>query len=825
MLKNYLTIALRNIIKHKTHYALNVLGLAVGMACVMLIALFVLEEFGYNKQPEHAHRLYRVIRETHSPDVKTVYSEGTSGALAVALRQNYPEVQHVVRSVRRDTWIGDQNTMSKQVLCIADENIFDVFGFDLIQGTPQDLYQNASSIMLTENMATKYFGNTDPIGKILRVESTMFGSDYRDYTIVGILKNIQKSTLYFDFLISPTSIVQYYRYWENWSETGYMPIETYLQLHEGHDDKQFERKMQSLIATHMGEEIAKRNTYHLQPYGRIQPFSKQDYGFVTQNYGASGKAYGDMTYIYGAATIAAFVLLIACINFMNLTAAHATNRAKEMGIRKVIGAHRSQLIYQLLSESVLLSLLAFFIAILFVHISLPTFGQFIEKNLTLEIINAPTLTFLCFALIVGLFVGTYPASLLSNLHLGDALKSKSYVRSQNRSRFQKSLVIFQFSLAIILIVTTLNVYAQLNYIQNKNLGYNKDTVLTLPIFHTAREMTTWGRYGMDLKRKYNTVKQAFLKHPNITKATISRWDFGGYTAQQRFEAEGTGNTAWSMLLKAVDEDFLNFYDIHLIAGRGYTPEFAGMTAGDRRRKGIAEEFILNETAVQMLGWTNPIGKTFGWQGDRKGKVIGVVSDFHFQSLHTKIEPMVMVAQIRNMKFLHLKINSQNIPETLAFAEQTWKQFLPTRPFAFSFLDDNLNHFYKAEQKLAHIFTAFSALAIFVACMGLFSLTAFITEQRTKEIGVRKVLGASITNIMVLLTRNFITLVIIANLLAWPLAYITLNSWLQNFAYRITLDLWPFVLGGFLVIFTALLTVGYQSFKAAQTNPIDTLRYE
>ncbi len=537
----------------------------------------------------------------------------------------------------------------------------------------------------------------------------------------------------------------------------------------------------------------------MQPFERIYLYSRVDYGI---------SAYSDITYVYLFAIIGLFILLIACINFMNLATARSARRAREVGLRKVVGAYRAQLIQQFLGETFLTALLAGMLSLVIVKFSLPLLNNFAQKTIALE---GQTLWYAIAGLfvltvLVSVLAGGYPALFLSSFRPVMVLKG-TLVSGARSGRLRQILVVFQFAISTFLIAGTYTVYQQLNYVQNKNLGFDKNLMIMTWLFATDRRLTD----------DYLNIKNEYLKHPNILKASASHSTMGYGGQLDRVFPEGRGGEDWRMRVMGVDEPFLDTYNLELIAGRNFS------TVADTSRA-----FILNETAVKRLGWTEPIGKAFGWSAynREKGVVIGVVKDFHNRSLHEVIRPVAIAMWQPKFNVLSLKIRGEDIEETLKYIGELWQKYIPEKPFEYRFLDENLARSYiMAEQRIGTLVTVFAGLAIVIACLGLFGLASFTAEQRTKEIGIRKTLGASVFNIVRLLSREFVILVLLADLIAFPLAYWIMNEWLAGFAYRIDLDAPIFVLSGLLTMAIAIMTVSTQAMRAALTDPATALRYE
>ncbi|MDP6038467.1 MAG: ABC transporter permease, partial [Candidatus Latescibacteria bacterium] len=747
MLRNYLIVAIRNLLRYKIHSFINIVGLAIGMACCVPILLFIQNELSYDRHHENADRIYRIMKETDGASPK--FSPYTCGALAPTLLTDFPEVK---KAVRISSWGGTRVRYKDknfgQRFCIADPSILQVFTFSFIKGDPQTALREPFSIVLTKEVAQKYFGDEDPMGKVVTVSDRYFTSNYIGqkyfggyYKVTGILENMPANsnfTLRFDFLTSSQTISSV---WDEWTpEPVFLNLQTFVLLPKGYSHTEFERKLP--VFTDTGEDTSPRIAYHLQPLTRIYLYSGIDYGIGM---------YGSIVDIYQLSLIAFFILLIACVNFTNLATAQSARRAREVGMRKVVGAHRLQLIQQFLSESILLSFLSLLFAVVLIELFLPYFNAFTGKRLSLDLgdYGSMLIGLVGISLSVGILAGSYPAFFLSAFRPVEVLKGALMV-GVKKAPFRKGLVVFQFSISIFLIIGTLIVVRQQEYSRNKDLGFDKEQMVVLRLF---------GR-DPSLIRKYDAIKKEFLQHPNVLKAASSHSPPGRGAQRLMVQPEGILGDAWKMLSLAVDEDFFETYGIKLLAGRNFSKDLAGDSMS---------ALILNETAVKQLGWKKPIGKQFRWEGG-KGQVIGVVKDFHLQSLYQEIGPAVFCMWPHEFNYLSLKFRTQDVATTLDFLEEKWKGFRPHDPFRFSFLNEIHDQMYQKTTRFKTIFGISSLVAILLSCMGLFGLASFTIEQHTKEIGIRKVLGASVSSITLLLSRDFVKLVIASNLIAWSAAY-------------------------------------------------------
>ena len=782
MFKNYLKIALRNLSKYKTYSFINILGLAVGMACTIIILLWIQNEFSYDRFHEKADNIYRVLQvwpETNS------HSATGPGPLAVALKAEYPEIKNSARifpNVRRPLRFEDKVFQVR--VCGVESSFVEIFTFPFVKGNSEKSFSDPNFIILTEETAAKYFGDEDPIGKILYFE---WWSRWLEFHVTGVVKNVpSNSHLQFDILIPFSFVTASGMTIDSWANFAY---HSYVQLEENVDLEAVNQKIAGTIKRHYSDSKA---NVELEPLLNIHLY----------NYFGGGL----IIYIYIFGTIGIFILIIACMNFMNLSTARSLNRAKEVGMRKVVGSHRLQLIGQFLGESVLLAFLALFFAIILVELLLPPINFLLDKNLTLHYSGTVILSLIAIAVITGIISGSYPAFYLSSFRPVTVLKGKVSAGSKSPI-FRKVLVITQFIISILLIIGALTVYKQLDYIQNKELGFEKEHIVNFQM-------------GGSFYDKYETIKQELLRHPDILSIAQTNFSCHGGFATSHVNWEGRQNNENTTLaIHAVDFDFQKMFDVEMVQGRFFSRDF---------QTDVWQSFILNETAVKFMELESPIGKQFSCDlpfAEGKGKIIGVVKDFHFRSLHNEIAPLILVIHPWWYTDAYIKISAGNVPNTLNFIQNKLKELVPEFPFELHFLDEVVDQLYQTEQRAGVLVRYGTFLALFIACLGLFGLTAFTTEQRIKEIGIRKVLGASVPGIIQLLTKEFTKCIIIANLLALPIAWYVMRQWLQNFAYRINSGWWIFLLAGSMALVIALLTVSYQSLKAALANPVESLRYE
>jgi len=786
MFKNYLKIALRNIKRHKGYSFINIAGLAIGMAACILILLWVQDELSYDRFHKSSDHLYRVFAEfTYANENWAV----TPIPLAPALKKDFPEIVDAVRFRRYSTLIEKDEKKFNERGAYVDPSFLTTFDFPIRDGNVKTAFADPFSIVITETIAEKYFGTENPIGKTLKINNEF------DCIISAVLENISNNShIRFDFLLPFEIFLKTDRDPENWERFG---LRTYILLHENVQAKDVEAKMTSLLNEHNPE---KNINLHLQPLTRIHLYNLNGGGSIE--------------YVYIFSAIALFILLIACINFMNLTTARSSTRIKEIGVRKVTGAVKGDFVRQFMGESILLSLVAFIIAINIVYFVLPTFNHISGKMLSLNLtenfnLNIGLLGILFFTSILA---GSYPTFYLAAFKPISILKGSSLpvFKKDSSTSLRKSLVVLQFSISIFLIIVTFVISQQLHFIQNKNLGFESEQVLYMPM-------------KGNMNQNYEAIKNEILRDKNILNVAATSGMLVDYLSSYNgFDWEGkTPDKQLSMVLGSVDQNYIQTLKIEMAAGRNFSKEYpSDATSG----------FIVNESAVKAMEIESPIGKQFSFEGRRglrEGTIIGVVKDFHFQSLRSEIEPFVMIVEPDRFNYLCLRIKADyaDLSQTLGFLENTWKKFAPAYPYEYTFLDQEFEGMYRSEQRTRKIFSYFTFLAIFISCLGLFGLASFTIERRTKEIGIRKVLGASVPGIVRLLSKEFIILVAISNLIACPLAYYGAKKWLQNFAYHIELSWLFFAVSGLLALFIAVMVVSFQSFKVAFMNPVESLRYE
>jgi putative ABC transport system permease protein len=804
MFKNYLKIALRNLLKYKGYSLINIFGLAVGMASCILILLYVHDELSYDQHHEKAEQIYRVTRQWFNSDGSPSLHLGhVAPPIGPLLKNDFPDILQMARLTDGNEPLlrYQDKVFQEERFYFADPNIFEIFTLPLVKGDPKNALADPNSVVLTPAMAQKYFGNDEPLGKVLNFSNQV------DLKVTGVMQETPAAAhVHFDFLGSMKLPEQIFgeREFKNWGSNNYA---TYLLFPPNYPTATFTQAIPAFIGRHHpdGEKAIPQTTLHLQRLTDIHLHSQLD---------SELEANGNIVYVYIFSAIAFFLLLIACINFMNLATARSANRAREVGLRKVVGAERQQLIKQFLGETIVLAFIALLLAVVCVELALPKFNAFAGKELALRSQSALFIFGSLFgvALFVGVVAGSYPAFFLSHFQPVAVLKGQKI--GSTKSRFRSTLVVFQFAISIILIVGMGVVYNQLEYCRTKNLGLNKEQIVVLPV-----------NSGDEIARRYPDMRNQLLQHPQIAGVAASKRVPSGRlldsSGGRLIDGEKSTPLEFRIANVRVDHNFIPTYGMQMAAGRNFSVEFPTDST---------QAFILNETAVKKIGWESAeaaLDKPFEY-GNRKGRIIGVVQDFNYESLHQPITPIVMLIAPQNFNSISVKIRADrpaDVATTLDFLKQKWQAYRPNFPFQYSFIDERYERLYQSEHRLGQIFGTFSLLAVFIACLGLFGLASYTAEQRTKEIGIRKVLGASTPGIVNLLSKDFAKLVIVANLVAWPVAYFAMNKWLQDFAYRIHLSAWTFLGAGILALGVALLTISFQAVKSALANPVEALRYE
>ena len=794
MLKNYIKIAYRNLVKHPGFSLINLFGLSVGMTCCVLIFLYINHELSYDKFHTKAPQIYRLVTDVKTP-TEVIKADITSAPMAPNLKATFPEVLEAVRFnyfsflVQR----GDNKWQEKNAL-LADAAVFKVFDFPLIKGNPETALKAPFSLVLTETVALKYFGAENPIGQSLKIDGEYNG------TVTGVIKDApENSQLKFDILVSMTTLTETLNPGQD-EQWGNFVFSTYLLLPEDYNAKQLEAKLPDFMDAHISQEMQRNGmdyTLFLEPLTDVYLLSDRN-----------SQESGSLINVYIFAAVAVLILAIACFNFMNLAIARSVDRAREVGVRKVIGAARNQLTWQFLSESALMSILSGIIAFVLAQALLPLFnhvsGKFIAENIFINF-QLYIIVFLL-TLFTGLVAGVYPAMMLSKYNPSVVLKGRAKPGSGGLS-LRKALVVVQFAMSVILIVGTLVVYQQLDFMKSMDLGFQKDQVVVFD-FQGDPIVT----------QRYEVFKNEIARIPGVANvaASGSTPSTGNASAYTLLENQTGEMQASNIALYFVDFDYLDNYKIPILAGRGFSSAHPSDSI---------EALVVNEATVASLGYANPediIGKKFSQWG-RDGQVIGVIKDFHYQSLKEKIGPLTMRIEPQNFRLFSVAIDPINARKTVSEIEDYFKDVVPSRPVDYYFLDEAFDNQYRADERFGSLILYFSGIAIFIACLGLLGITSYTTTQRSKEVGIRKVMGATTLQVVNLLSVDLIKLVAIGIIIATPVAWYGMTKWLENFQYKMSLSFWVFVIAALLAGIIALLTVGSQAIKAALANPVDSLK--
>lgn len=786
---NYLKVAFRRMRRYKGHSFINIFGLAVGMAACTLMLIWVQDELSYDRFHKNADQIYRIDTED-SGGGKTFILAGSPAPLGQAMLNSMPELLQACRV--QAGWSGwdlhrGDDRFTEEYLAAVDPSFFEIFSFPFISGDPETALKDRYSIVLTENLAHKIFGEEDPMGKIVQMSET-------DMTVTGIIEDIPRNShLFFTYAFPAINMADWRE--SKLEEWTYMQFATYVYLRKNADIASVNEKMMNIVTQHLPK---LKGRVYLQPLKDIHLHST---GINTWMLAYPNK--GNITYVYIFSLTAFCILILACINFMNLSTARYATRAKEVGMRKVVGARRSDLIRQFLGESALSSLIAMIAALLLAELMLPTFRQLAGKELNLiQSGNVHILAGLFIILLAtSLISGSYPAVFLSSFHPVRVIKNVGLSGLNSGGTMRKVLVVLQFTFTIGLIICTTVIYLQLHFMQNKDLGYDTDHIISFA-----------GYAGY--QTRYEAAKTELLQNPDILGVA------GGFAPPAG--EWGTADADWEGRDPSVEVkiaqglcgyDYLDVFNLKIKKGRFFSPSFAQDD----------QNWILNETAIAAMKMEDPIGKWFSYKG-QKGTIIGIVEDFHGSSLHNPIAPVAMHPTERF--FVFVKYRPGNVADVLSFLKTKWEKFVGMdEPFQYEFIDENIKNWYQTENRVGKIFRYFTLLTLFIACLGLFGLASFTAEQRTKEIGIRKILGAKVTGLVLLLIKEFAKWVLVANIIAWPVAYFMASYWLKRFAYRIEPGLEIFVVSAAVAIFVATFTVSYQAIRASTANPVDSLRYE
>lgn len=793
MLKNYFKIAFRNLWRHRVFSFINIMGLTVGMTACFLIFLYVRFELSYDSFHSKADRIYRVVSDIKTP-TEVIKAGGPAWAVGAHISQDFPQIEAAVRITGDELLIRKGNIKFQETNSLyADSAFFRMFDFKLLKGNPKTALNEPLSIVFSETAAKKYFGNADPIG-----QTVLLTGDGLTAKVTGVMKDIpENSQIKADMLVSMSTLTRKFNpglddQWGNYGNA------TYILVKPGTHVASLQAQFPAFLERRNGTEMKKLNMYPsliLEPLKDVYLRSTRD-----------GSKIGNINNVYIFSLVAAFILLIACFNFINLTTARSAERAKEVGIRKVVGAAKGQLTSQFIGESVLLCLIAFMLTLGGAALLLPGFNHLAGKTISTRIFeNMHFILILFLASIgIGLLAGVYPALVLSSFKPVTVLKGR-FATGTKGILLRKGLVVAQFTISIALIIATIIVYNQMNYMRRQDLGFKKDQMMVINTnFDPAKE----------------TFRNAVASLPNVKSVAMSSSvpGSGNPGAYSEIENKKGDLQIANLDLYFVDFDYIPQYKIKMVAGRAFSRDFQTDTT---------QSMILNEAAVKMFGYSSPqqaVGRRFKQWG-REGKIIGVMKDFHFRSLQEAIKPLSMRIEPRGCNLVSINVSTQNLPKTIAAIENKWNSLIPARPFSYFFLDEFFDKQYRTEERFGKLFLNFAILAIIISCLGLLGLASYSTMQRTREIGIRKVLGATVPNIVNLLSKDFLKLVAIAIIIASPIAWFAMHSWLQDFAYRIQIGWWIFLIAAVVGALIALITVSFQAVKAAIANPVKSLRVE
>ncbi|WP_159476205.1 ABC transporter permease [Dyadobacter sp. 3J3] len=805
MLRNYFKIAFRNLVKNKVYTGINIFGLALGLATCLLIVLYISDEYSVDKHHQFGNRIFRIATESSGETWAA-----TAGPYAQGLKNDFPEVEVATRIMKfpgfEDMLLRiEENKSVKQFYepngFYADSTVFEIFSYNFKYGKAKNALNKPNTIVLSEKLATKMFGDENPVGKTIKIG--LFFGDF-NYTVSGVFKNDHKSHINAHFFLSMqnTDLGPWISSQKNWGNNNI--FHTYVKLREGSDAQKFESKLPEFLNRNGGADLKAMGItkqLFIQPVPDI---------YLKSDLGGEISPNGSMTYLYIFGMIAALLLLIACINFMNLSTARSEKRAKEVGVRKAMGAFKISLVYQFLGESMAMSVLALFLSLLFIQVSIPYFNYLTGKNLTIN----GNLNFVGWivgiTLLTGLLSGIYPAFYLSSFRPISVLKG-SLVNNISASVLRKGLVVFQFTVSIILILGAVAIWKQLSFLQTQNLGFSKNQKIIIPL-KTPQSQNNFAALKNEIERNFGVISASGgSSYPGIQSVE----DLLFYPESKSV------NEAVDIHFAAVENDYTETLGLKILSGRTFSKQFTA----------DSNSIILNEAAVKELGFNlqNALGKKIFYelQNIRKSMtIVGVVKNFNFESLHNAIKPYAFTTKIANKhQYFIASVQPGDYSKLLETFQESWKRLNPDTPFSYSFLDQDFQKNYDKEQRTAHIVIYFTFIAIVIACLGLFGLAIFSAEQRNKEIGIRKVLGASILSIVGLLSKEFLLLILFAILIATPLAWYGMNRWLQDFAYKVNIEWWVFALTGLLAISIALLTISFQSIKAALMNPVKILKSE
>ena len=817
MFKSYLTSAIRHLASQKSYSLINILGLSIGMAAVLVIGVYARVQFKTDQWHGKKDRIYYVMMAVHQGSGRDI-STRTDGPLAETLEREYPEVEKALRTERFEPWVQSGNKGYQQRVTVVSPEYFDVFDFKGVNCDPKRALQEPNAMLITERVAERFFGDEDPVGKTMRLE----GLDVeQSFTVTGVLEDMQYSSIWMECVIStfrrksevPKDI------FEGWVRgASHRQFFTTVLLREGVDPKVLEPKIQSVIDRYLGEDAGKLHSYILYPFAR-------EYLYGGELWSSSTRIDTVITFLI----VAGFILTIAVINYINLMTARASRRASEIGLRKVVGGERSQLIVQFLGESVVTALLSLIVGVVTAHIAFPHIVALANWGPVTMTYPADTiLAMVGLVIVVGIVAGLYPALYLTRVDPATVVKGEDAF-ANTKSRGRRILVVIQFACSIAIVVGTMSVRRQLDYLTGLDMGFDWKNTISVPIFWVSRNIST--SEETSLAYRYDIVRQAFLEHPNVLDATSTRFPQGAYINRGLYETPGQEPV--NIGVQDTDEYFYDFYGIEILAGNVYRSGTKTLASGERVQTGSWHEYVLNEKAVEAFGWKtddqnpyqNAIGKPIKRGNyDEMGVVVGVCADFHYQSMRGPVGPVAFTLRAQALKFMQLRLGDGDFDETLEHVKQVWNTFLPTRPFKHNTLEQSLTDWnYWEERRLSRVLDLAAWLAVLVSCLGLLGLVSYMAETRTREIAIRKVLGASSGRVVRHLTVDFAILILIANLVSWPIAWWAIEDWLNNFAYRMEMQTGIFLMTGAMAFCAAGLMIAWHTFRAATRAPVESVR--
>ena len=805
VLRNYLSVALRSFLRSKLQSTLNVCGLTIGFASVIAILVYVRFELSYDHFHAEGDRIYRVLRERKGDE--TVTSPGTSGALGPALAETFPEIELVTKwTTFTSNWAkrpGEAVTLPATPVAQVDTNFLDLFDFPLVYGDRQSLWDRPKSLVITTEISEVFFGSENPVGETLFFENSFMPGDH---TITGVIRLPPDSSLRFNLIAIASP-----NWWQfnAWQPRGlHMNVHTFVRLRSGVNPTDLTEPLQDLMERHLGANVRQKEHYRLQPLHDIHLHTPAKFRGSSYN---RRVVHGNPLTVYALTAIAALILVIAGANFANLSLSQAVYRTREVGMRKASGCSRAQVVGQFLGEAVLLASVSAVLAVVVVVLGLPDFAAALQRDFQLDADALTTCALLLLAVGVGIAAGYLPAWFLATLDPVAALKG-SVRESKWGGIVTRGLIVGQFTVSVCLVVGSIVIFQQLRYMQDFNLGFNDKLLIRLPLFD--RDIGKKTDRSTFLANHYKDVKLAFLDHPHISAVTAYFAPFGYRIYARRYLT--AGGREFVAHTQISDTDYFSTFGMQIVAGSAFRSE---QMEGEF-------ELVVNETLIEKLGWSpgEAIGKTLE-ENNRKGTIVGIVQDFHSEALRDPVPPFAISNGRATFEYIAVRVDGRHISEVMRFLEEKWQQYVPSLPFEYEFLDEAMDRYYREEALMTRIVGSFAAIAIAIACVGLFGLASYRTERRRKEIGIRRAVGAERWQIVALVTGEFAKLVVLAAAIAWPIAHLLSGAWLEGFTYRVDISAWTFPVVGAAVLVLGLITVAYHSVRLSSTDPVETLRYE